>query len=70
MTNKEKLIQKLTAMDYDDLAAYLEGTIGEEISLLICHQCQKEHSGGCLMESLGLDQCPKKVSDWLQEKAC
>ena len=46
MTNKDKLIAKMTAMDYDDLAAYLEGTIGEEISLLICHQCQKEHNGG------------------------
>lgn len=70
MTNREAILKKMTDMSVDDLADYLETGIGEDISLLICHQCQCKHNGDCLMESLHLDYCPKNVSDWLKEEAC
>ena len=69
MTNREKLLTKISAMSDDELGAYLDGSIGEDISLLICSQCQKHHNGDCPMESLGLDSCPKSISDWLKEEA-
>ena len=70
MTNREKLLNRMMAMSDEDLACYLEGSIGEDISLLICRKCQEEQAGACLMESLGLDRCPKGIAGWLREEAC
>lgn len=70
MTNKERLLRSMSDMSYDILAQYLEGSIGEDISLAICHDCQKANGGKCLKESRRLERCPKTVADWLREEAC
>ena len=69
MTNRSKLIKELEAMDDETLADYLDGNIGDDISLTICRQCQRDHGGTCLMEFQGLDDCPRHIKDWLQEEA-
>ena len=69
MTNRSRLIKQLEAMDDETLAEYLDGNIGDDISLTICRQCQLDHGGTCPMESLGLDDCPRHIIDWLQEEA-
>lgn len=69
MTNRNMLIKKLETMDNESLAEYLEGDIGDEISMLICRQCQCDHNGDCLMDTLQLEHCPKRISDWLREQA-
>ena len=70
MTNREKLFSSIIKMDDNTLAECLEGNVGEEISMLICRQCQKENNNICLMESFGLAQCPKSIAGWLKEEAC
>ena len=68
MTNRDSLFQKMAAMDDDALAEYLEGDIGEDVSLQICIECQCAHDGTCLADTLRLDQCPRRTSDWLHEE--
>jgi len=70
MTNREKLMKKMEAMTPGKLAAYLSKTISDEISDKICKQCLKANSGECIMEMMNLRNCPRKISDWLQEEAC
>ena len=70
MTNREKLMQQMAKMDDKKLAAYLNGMISEEINDRICKQCLKAHNGQCIMEMRNLKNCPRKISDWLQEEAC
>ena len=70
MTNRDKLMQKMEKMDAKKLAIYLNGTISEEINDRICKECLKAHSGQCMMELRNLKNCPRKISDWLQEEAC
>ena len=69
MTNREAILLKMSSMSNEDLANYLDGDIGDDISMLICHQCQCDHNGNCLMDMLRLEHCPKQISDWLQEQA-
>lgn len=69
MTNRDALMIKISAMDNKDLAEYLDGNVGDEISCLICVECQHDHDGLCIMESLGMGYCPRKTADWLQEEA-
>ena len=70
MTNREKLMQKMESMTPRKLAAYLSKSISDEISDKICKQCLKANCGECIMEVRNLKNCPKKISDWLQEEAC
>ena len=70
MTNREKLMQKMEAMTPKKLAVYLSKSISDEISDKICKQCLKVNCGECIMEVRNLKNCPKKISDWLQEEAC
>ena len=70
MTNREKLMQKMEKMDAKQFAAYLSKSISDEISNKICKQCLKANCGECIMEMRNLKNCPKKISDWLQEEAC
>ena len=70
MTNRDKLMQKMEKMDAKKLATYLNGTISVEINDRICKQCLKAHDGHCMMELRNLKNCPRKISDWLQEEAC
>ena len=69
MTNREVLLEKMTAMSDEDLAEYLEGCVAEDISMLICRKCQKAHEGECPMEMYRLDQCPRGIAGWLKEEA-
>ena len=70
MTNREKLMRKMEAMTPRKLAAYLSKSISDEISDKICKQCLKANCGECIMEVRNLKNCPKKISDWLQEESC
>ena len=70
MTNREKLIKKMEEMTPKRLAAYLSETVSDEISDTICKQCLKVNEGQCVMELRNLKNCPRKISDWLQEEAC
>jgi hypothetical protein len=70
MTNKDKLIQKLEKMTPKRLAEFLNDTASAEINDLICKQCLKANNDECLMELRHLKNCPRKISDWLQEEAC
>lgn len=70
MTNREKLMQRMEKMDDKKLAKYLSETVSVEISDKICRQCLKVNNGQCMMELRNLKNCPRKISDWLQEKAC
>lgn len=70
MTNREKLMQRMEKMDDKKLAKYLSEMVSVEISDKICRQCLKANNGQCMMELRNLKNCPRKISDWLQEKAC
>ena len=70
MTNREKLMKKMEAMTPKKLAAYLSETVSDELSDKICKQCLKANTGKCVMELRNLKNCPRKLSDWLQEEAC
>ena len=70
MTNREKLMKKMEAMTPKRLAAYLSETVSDELSDNICKQCMKANKGQCVMELRNLKNCPRKLSDWLQEEAC
>lgn len=70
MTNREKLMKKMEGMTPKKLAAYLSETVSDEISDKICKQCLKANKGQCVMELRNLKNCPRKLSDWLQEEAC
>ena len=70
MTNREKLMQKMEKMDAKKLATFLSKSISDEISDKICKQCLKANCGECIMEMRNLKNCPRKISDWLQEEAC
>lgn len=70
MTNREKLMKKMEAMTPKRLAVYLSETVSDEISDKICKQCLKANEGQCVMELRNLKNCPRKISDWLQEEAC
>lgn len=69
MTNREVLLENMTKMSDENLAEYLEGSVAEDISMLICRKCQKAHDSECPMELYGLDQCPRGIAAWLQEEA-
>lgn len=70
MTNREQLMQKMQNMDAKKLAIFLCETVSEEINDKICKQCLKANRGECMMELRNLKNCPRKISDWLQEEAC
>lgn len=70
MTNREKLMKKMEAMTPKRLAAYLSEKVSDELSDKICKQCLKANKGKCVMELRNLKNCPRKLSDWLQEEAC
>ena len=69
MTNRDKLMQKMQNMDAKKLAKYLSEVVSDEISDNICKQCLKANCGECIMEMRNLKNCPRKISDWLQEEA-
>ena len=68
MTNRDLLFQRMAAMDDDALAEHLGGSIGDDISLQVCHECQRVHDDTCLVETNKLDRCPRRTSDWLHEE--
>lgn len=70
MTNREKLMKKMESMTPKRLAAFLRETVSDELSDKICKQCLKANKGQCVMELRNLKNCPRKISDWLQEEAC
>ncbi len=70
MANREKLMKKMEAMTPKRLAAYLCETVSDELSDKICKQCLKTNKGQCVMELRNLKNCPRKISDWLQEEVC
>lgn len=70
MTNREMLLHSMATMNNEELADFLNGNVEDEISDLICAECQHDNKGICLVESLGLEYCPCKTSDWLQKEAC
>ena len=70
MTNREKLMQQMTKMTANQLALYLSETVSSEINDRLCKQCLKAHGGQCIMEMQDLENCPRRISDWLQEEAC
>ena len=70
MTNREELMQKMHNMDSKELAKYLSEVVSGEISNNICKQCLKANCGEWIMEVRNLKNCPRKISDWLQEESC
>ena len=70
MTNKDKLLQQMEKMTRKQLAEFLNDTASSDINDMICKQCQKAHNGECLMEMRHMRNCPRKISDWLQEETC
>ncbi|MBR3137167.1 MAG: hypothetical protein IKG32_09175 [Clostridia bacterium] len=70
MTNRENLMKKMESMTPKKLAAYLSETVSDELNDKICKQCLKANKGQCVMEFRNLKNCPRKISDWLQEEAC
>ena len=69
MTNREKLFQKMEKMSSQRLASFLDDTASEEINGLVCRQCLNANNGECVMELRNLQNCPRKIADWLQEEA-
>ena len=68
MTNREALLKEMEQMSDDALAKYLDQCIGEIIMGGVCDRCYKEHGEVCIWESQELDDCPKKLIDWLREE--